>query len=214
MKTKTYNVDIELTEPCLATSPANRDLLSEYIADNAPTEEKKKEEIESIGEQIQKATTVFPVQDGKLFVWDYQLKGYLKEAIGILIELGEFKKLSKWTFKRAIDACVFVAPRRVFIMGKDGKPKSKPDGVVERPLRATTMQGDRVALARSEMVEAGSKLAFQIALLESTSTKSNFAEVDEAAIKACLDYGKLRGFSQWRNASYGRFLVKRFEVEK
>ena len=69
-------------------------------------------------------------------------------------------------------------------------------GICQRPLRAQTMQGERVALASSETVPAGSSMTFEIKML---------TDGHEKAVKEALDYGRFRGFGQWRNSGKGIF---------
>ena len=64
----------------------------------------------------------------------------------------------------------------------------------QRPLRASTAQGERVALANSETIPAGSTFTFTINLLD---------ESLEGAVRECLDYAELHGFFQWRNSGKG-----------
>lgn len=74
---------------------------------------------------------------------------------------------------------------------------NKPVGVLQRPLRASTAQGERVALASSEMIEAGAWCEFDIVMLN---------DEDEALVREWLDYGSLNGLGCWRNASHGAFI--------
>ena len=68
--------------------------------------------------------------------------------------------------------------------------------ICQRPLRGQTAQGERVALASSECIPAGASMVFSIRLL--------LPEHRNAVIEM-LDYGKLRGFGQWRTSGKGRF---------
>lgn len=70
-------------------------------------------------------------------------------------------------------------------------------GICERPLRAQTPMGERVALSISESIPAGSTLEFEV-LCMTDSMKELVME--------CLDYGALRGLGQWRNSGKGRYL--------
>jgi hypothetical protein len=97
-------------------------------------------------------------------------------------------------FRKVIDGLVFVFPRRIPISLNGGEIE-----ILERPLRAQTAQGERVALARSDCCPIGSKLEFQIHVLSG---------VRKTLLKEWLDYGAYRGLGQWRNASYGRFTYK------
>lgn len=66
----------------------------------------------------------------------------------------------------------------------------------ERPLRAQTPMGERVSIAKSESVPAGSTAEFEIQCLDPKL---------EDMVRECLDYGVLRGLGQWRNSGKGRF---------
>mgnify|MGYP007102740601 CR=1 FL=1 len=54
----------------------------------------------------------------------------------------------------------------------------------------------RVSIAKSETVPEGSTIEFEIICLDPAL---------EDAVVECLDYGALRGLSQWRNSGKGRF---------
>lgn len=75
-------------------------------------------------------------------------------------------------------------------------------GSCQRPLRAQTAQGERIAIANSETVPAGAYIDVEIVLLNSEY---------EAAVIEWLEYGALRGIGCWRNASKGRFEYKILE---
>ena len=90
-----------------------------------------------------------------------------------------------------IDGMIFPEPREIPINFTGSI------GDCQRPLRAETMQGPRVALAHSEIVPEGSTCEFTIQLLDETL---------EPVVRECLDYGKLRGLAQWRNSGKGRYV--------
>ena len=58
------------------------------------------------------------------------------------------------------------------------------------------MQGERVTLANSESIPAGSSVEFDIVLLEPK---------DREMVEEWLDYGSLNGIGQWRNSGKGAF---------
>jgi hypothetical protein len=147
---------------------------------------------------------VFAQDEKGLFLWDYHWKGYIKENIGAFCELGMFKKLSKWTFKRAVDQAIFVLPRRCYLT-RGGKHVVEPDGALQRPIRATTMQGDRVALANSEMVKPGTQTSIKVVLMASENAKSVWSELTPDVLKEVFARGQLSGHGQWRGGGYGRF---------
>lgn len=211
MKTETIKLLITFTEPLLGTASANPDIQAEFIASKAPTTEAATQEVAAIpvAEEVRKATTIFPKDELGLFLWDYQVRGFLKEAIGVLAELGDAPGLSKWTFKRAVDALVFVTPRACRLLTAGGGHITKADGTEQRPIRCSTMQGDRVAMASSERIAAGCKCQFSICLI--TGGEKAKLKIDRSLLIQALDYGSLRGLGQWRNGSFGRFTWKEIQ---
>lgn len=191
-------IKITLTEEMLGTACNNKDVHAEYVASRSADAKKSQEEIESLpaDELMDKAVTVFPRgDDGLPMLWDYQVKGFIKEAMGILIELDDKEikvgktKLSKWTFKRIVDNFIFVTPRKIGLGVEVGE-------LCTRPLRADTMKGERVSLASSETVPAGTSFVCEIKTLSPA--------LDDL-VKRCLDYGANKGLGQWRNSGKGRF---------
>ncbi len=95
-------------------------------------------------------------------------------------------------YKKVIDGLVFVTPRKIPLV----LPEGAEMGVLERPLRAQTARGERVALARSDTCPPGTTLEFTVTVL---------GKVTKVLLSEWLDYGALRGLGQWRNGGYGRF---------
>src|SRR2546425_5698585 len=114
MNAEILKVRLDFTEPVLGTCPGNPELHEEFIAsrvreDKGPRAEqaeqlmaeekqvmKQMSEEEKISEQVEKTSTVFARDDTGLFAFDYQLKGFLKEALRTQIDLG-YSKISRWT---------------------------------------------------------------------------------------------------------------------
>ena len=188
-------IRVTFDEDVLGTANANPDIHKEYIASNAPDAFTRKEEIEAIGadEVFEKSMTVFPRgKDGNPIAWDYQWKGYLKDAFKSLKKVPKSECGKIKAYKQEIDGLIFVSPRQIPIR----LPKGGEIGICQRPLRASTPMGERVALASSETVPAGSTMEFDIQLL---------LDSHEKAVIEALNYGRLRGFGQWRNSGAGRF---------
>lgn len=195
---KTLNIRIEFIEEALGLSASNTELYADFIASKAPTAEKMKEEIEAVGVDgvIEKNTTVFPRdENGDLFFWDYQIKGFFKDACGMLRKASGSKCSKIKAFKKEIDGLLFPQPRKIKINPPLGKTVLEVSDC-QRPLRASTPQGERVAIAISETVPEGAYLDLSITIL-----KDDLVDM----VKECLDYGQLRGLSQWRNSGKGRF---------
>ena len=204
--TKTeIKVRLTFTMPVLGSLPGNKELLKTYVAGQAPTLAMAEEEIASVQDQIEKGTTVFAKDETSVWLWNYQVMGFIKNAIGTLIELGDITALSKWQYKKAVDSFVQVHPRRVCFRNPDGSAVTQVGAAVERPLRAEPMQGDRVAIARSESVPEGCSIEFSVRLLQGSNEKSKTAVLTPDNIRAALDYGAFKGIGQWRGAGYGQF---------
>lgn len=188
-------IRITLTEPMLGTSSADPELHSTYIASKAEDPKKADEEVETIKAQEEsldeKGCTVFPkAENGNPFLWDYQVKGFFKDACQMLRKVKNSKSEKIKAYKKEIDGLIFPSPRKIMIN------MSGPMGECQRPLRAQTMQGERIALSTSEQVPAGSTMDLDIVYLND-SLKDVIVE--------WLDYGMLRGLGQWRNSGMGRF---------
>ena len=200
---ETMHVKLNFLESVLGTAPNNEDIYRDFIGSKAPDASTVEDEVAALGvdEVAEKGMTVFPRnKDGQPILWDYQVKGFFKDACGMLSRVGgkgedgkkkKVNESSKMTaYKKIIDGLIFVEPRQI-VFKYDGEI-----GVCQRPLRAQTMQGERVALAMSEEIPAGATIEFDILMLS--------PELRPAVIE-WLDYGRLRGIGQWRNSGRGKF---------
>lgn len=148
-----------------------------------------------------KGMTVFPRnENGEPVLYDYQVKGFFKDSCGMLSRIGGKTEAGKkkavnesgkiTAYKKVIDGLIFVQPRMIPIhfTGNIGE--------CQRPLRAQTAQGERVSLANSEEIPAGSTCEFEVLCMD---------DAHEKAVLEWLEYGQLRGIGQWRNSGKGRF---------
>lgn len=177
MKTKILKVKITFLEPVLGTWPSNQNVARDFIASKSPDAATIEDEVAALGADAvaDKGMTVFPRnENGEPVLYDYQIKGFFKDSCGMLARVGGKTETGK---KRAVN-------------------ESGKIGDCQRPLRAQTAQGERVSLANSEEIPAGSTCEFEILLMD---------ESLENAVLEWLDYGVLRGIGQWRNSGKGRF---------
>lgn len=203
MKTKILKVKITFLESVLGTWPSNQNVARDFIASKSPDAATIEDEVAALGADAvaDKGMTVFPRnENGEPVLYDYQIKGFFKDSCGMLARVGgktetgkkravnESGKIS--AYKKVIDGLIFPQPRMIPIK-VNGKI-----GDCQRPLRAQTAQGERVSLANSEEIPAGSTCEFEILLMD---------ESLENAVLEWLDYGVLRGIGQWRNSGKGRF---------
>lgn len=171
-------------EALLGTASNNKALHSEFIASHAPDAPSREEEIAAVGvdEVIEKGTTVFSRdEDGRPILWDYQIKGFFKDACGVLRKVKGTKSSKIKAYKKEIDGLIFVQERQILVQ------TAEEFGSCQRSLRANTPQGERVSLASSEEIAAGAVLEFSVLVM---------ADELMPAVKEWLSYGKLRGLGQ------------------
>lgn len=201
-----YKVTLTFTEPLLGAVPKDKDIYASYIATRAAKrddlspeqlEDVMDEEINSVEHLEEKGWTGFHTLNGP-FLYEYVLKGFFKDACGMLRRVPGTRSKKITAYKKIIDGLVFVHPRRIYLDLSDDL------FVIERPLRGQTAQGERVALARSDAAPAGTMIEFTVSVL---------GQVIREDLEEWLDYGSLRGLGAWRNASWGRFEYKIEEIE-
>ncbi len=188
------HVKLTFTDDLLGTSSGNPELHREFIASKAPGAAKMEEEVASLGVEAveEKSMTVFPkMADGTPYLWDYQIRGFFKEICGAMRGIPGTKSSKVKAYKKKVDNTIFVEPREIPL---DLHGMKIAD--CQRPLRASTMQGERIALANSEVCPQGTTCEFDVLCM-----------VDEDAdmLREWLEYGKYKGIGQWRNSGKGRF---------
>ena len=190
---KEIKVKLTFTEPVLGTCPGDPDIYRAFVASNSPDAATMEDEVAAIGVDgvVEKGKTIFPkLDDGTPFFYDYQIKGFFKDTCGGLRKVKGTTSSGIKAFKKEIDKLIFVEPRTIPILF-DGEM-----GECCRPLRAQTMQGERVSLALSEQIPAGATCEFTVVCLCDDHAK---------AVREWLDYGRFSGIGQWRNSGKGRF---------
>lgn len=190
---KEIKVKLTFIEPILGTSPANDEVYREFIGSKAPDAASVEDEVAALGADAvaEKGMTVFPrTEGGTPFLYDYQVKGFFKDTCGGLRKVKGTESSKIKAYKKEIDKLVFPEPRCI---------PFQFDGEItecQRPLRAQTMQGERVSLAMSEQIPAGATVEFTVVCL---------CDDHEKAVREWLDYGRWSGIGQWRNSGKGRF---------
>lgn len=190
---KTIYAKINFFESVLGMAPANENVYRDFIGSKASDAASVEEEIDALGvdNYTEKQMTIFPkTEDGNPFVWDYQIKGFFKDSCGALRKIKGTESSKIKAYKKEIDKLIFPEPRKI-LFENYGTMKE-----CQRPLRAQTMQGERVTLAISEEIEAGASLTFSVVC---------FSDESANLVREWLDYGKFGGFGQWRNSGKGRF---------
>ena len=198
-------IKITFTEPLLGTLSGNKEIAEDFIISKHPEGQSEEESEKHLDEELEKSSTIFARDGDKLMLWDYQFKGFFKEACEQMIYSGtmtqeELKKyrLTPYLYKKTIDKQIFVNPRKIYLELPEG---ATPE-FIERPLRGQTMKGERICLARSESVPPGTKIRIDVSCLNKNLEKF---------IVQWLNYGALLGMGQWRTSGCGRFSYKIIE---
>lgn len=210
---KEMKVRITFIKPVLGTKPSDPEIHSHYVASKAPNAKSMEREIADLGVEAveERGKTIFlKMEDGTPYLEAYQMRGFFKEACRMLQQVPgtlSSKKNPRGTayafssYKTKIDGLIFVyGPLKYddevmpLIMPIDLDLTATDN---QRPLRAQTPQGERVALAHSEEVPAGTYFECTIQCLNDEHMK---------LVREWLDYGRLKGMCQWRNSGKGRFI--------
>jgi len=133
------------------------------------------------------------ILDGKQLC--YQIRGFFKEICGAMKAISGTKSSKIKAHKKKIDNTIFVEPREIPLDLHGMKMAN-----CQRPLRASTALGERIALANSEVCPEGTSCEFEVLCM---------VDEDAAMLLEWLEYGKYKGIGQWRNSGKGRFT---FEV--
>lgn len=196
-------------EPLLGSQPANPEVRSAFIASKAPEQHLRDEEEAMFDPDAarDKGLTVFMrnPKTGAVALMDYAVKGMIKANVAALEAENKIKQGSAKAGKY-----VFVSPRVVDLLDDNNEPIKTCADDLERPLRAKTMKGDRVALTSSEQVLPPWRIEFEIRLVPNNGTEKS-KSVTWESIEDALDYGEFNGLGQWHNGGYGRFVWERID---
>lgn len=109
-------VRLTLLEEALGMTPGDPEIYGNWIASKAPEPENGAEEVGVIEgmDAVEDATTCFPrTEDGVPFCWDYQIKGFFKDACSSLRRVPGTRSSKLTAFKKVIDGTVFVEQRKI-----------------------------------------------------------------------------------------------------
>lgn len=208
MKVDTMKVKLTGISPILGSISMDKEIYTNFIAAKAKSiEEKKSAEkmVENVEDVEEKITGFYRDPDTEeIILMGYEFKGFLKGAAKALKD-----QLKLGTPASKIDNYVFITEEYVPIL-VNGESTTKPDGYCERSLRCDTMQGPRTSLAKSEKIEKGWEATFTISVVANSGTAKS-VKVDIPLVEELLDYGRLKGLLQWRNAGYGSFTWERVD---
>lgn len=201
MELNTLHVRLTFTNAVLGTASGNPELHKTYIASKASDAPSRQEEVDALGVETveRKEKNIFSVDaDGTPILWDYQVRGFMKSACSALRTIKGTKSQKVKAYKKAIDL-------RMGVFGSASdltcrKLRLHPIGKMtdcERSLRAQTAMGERIAIACSESLPAGTWFECWIKYLDPG---------DADWIREMLDYGQMNGIGGWRNSGKGSFV--------
>ena len=198
-----FRLRVEFTEPVLGSQPG-KNVAEEYLLAKARAQNpglNTDDEAESLTEDeaLEKGTTVFHKHpEGRYLLFNYQQKGFVKEVARIFNGHQGVKNM-----RNKVANLLWVHPRRIYL----NLPEGAEVDYLERPLRAETAQGPRVALARSEMLPAGTWFECYLRVYKSDLT--------EELLRDLLSFGRDQGLGQWRSSGiYGTFRYTLTALEK
>lgn len=192
---KELKVKLTFLESILGTQTGDKDVYRSFIGSKAPDARTIEDEVEAVGqdEVIDKAKTWFPrTEDGRPFIYDYWLRGFFKSACSALRSIKDTKSSKVKAYKKKVDLNIFIKDRKNIIEDYNLEDITE----CQRPLRCSTMQGERVSIAISEEIPAGATVTFIIQCLD---------DGDIPLVKEWLDFGQFNGLGQWRNSGHGKF---------
>ncbi len=189
-----YQCTLRFTEPLLGTTPKDREVYQTYIQGKAADlgDNDAAQELATVENVEQKGWTGFHTMQTGPILYDYVIKGFLKRACQSSRMMEDTRSGKLTSYRDKITNLVFVFPRQIPLI----LPAGEGLGILERPLRAETAQGPRVALARSDTCPVGTELRFEIHVL---------GTITETHLREWLDFGQYYGLGQWRSGGYGRF---------
>jgi hypothetical protein len=201
MENNAMRVRLTLIDEILGTAAADPKIHETYIASKAPDAKNIEEEVAAIGAEAvteEKKTIFSRDPEGNPVMWGYQIRGFFKSACSALRTISDTRSSKVKAYKKTIDLRIMVYPDIDDIGSRMIPINVAGDmGDCQRPLRASTAQGDRVALANSESIPKGSTLEFWVYMLDPK---------DKPLVEEWLDYGKFNGLGQWRNSGKGAFV--------
>ena len=181
-------------------------LTREEVSQLFSGDEKLKSLRESLGGfDTQGVTVFFRDKNGKPCLGNHMIKGFLKaagEAFARTLPTKNGTMLHSATYTSAIiNQHVTVTPDFLVASKDIERTKDKKPKYLQRSLRVQTAQGQRVTLAKSEVLPAGTEFTFTVKVMDgSPFTKE--------VLEQLLSYGEMVGLGQWRGSGgKGQFQV-------
>jgi hypothetical protein len=181
-------------------------LTKEEVSQLFSGDEKLKSLRESLGGfDTQGVTVFFRDKNGKPCIGNHMPKGFLKsagEAFARTLPTKNGTMLHSQTYTSAIiNQHVAITPEFITASNDIERTEDKKPKYLQRSLRVQTAQGQRVTLAKSEVLPVGTTFTFTVKVLEGSPFTREILE-------QLLSYGAHAGLGQWRNSGMkGQFEV-------
>ena len=228
-----YSITICFLNDILGSAPANKQFYEKYLLSKllkeidktkkkiakAKTEEERRilqDLLENLEAEVAEIPEVEDNEDSRLTVFyranyedflvpvirGHQILGFFKHGMNAFKDVFGVKNP-----REKVSRYVRVRPFNIFIYEKELSPENlvdDVDGILERPLRALTPQGERISVVKSEFIKSNQDkiIQFEVILFKNKDITFDMLET------LMREYGKFNGISQWRNTGfYGSFEV-------
>jgi hypothetical protein len=214
MKMEIYEVQIKFLREILGSLP-NKEVFEKFLAPKALEEGVKKERIaeemdnlpsdEEIGAEDNSMSRFARTEKGP-FIYENVIMGFLKNSGDVLKT-----QLGIAALKSKIEDFVSIAPIKNYFTDANGNIISKVDELTKDRTKSINAKfGEKLSVLGSSEKISHANLKFYIMLIENKATKQSGAVTGDV-IQELLEYGRLKGLGQWRNAGYGSFEVTSFK---
>lgn len=203
MTPKQYAIRITTISELLGSVPLDAEIYTTYIASKAPAAAQANgsaaaevDTLDAYEALDMKGRTGFRRDEqGRPLLMDYVVKGFLKEAWQAMRQVPGSEASKLKAGKSKIDGLVFVEPRYIVLNVPGGR---NTETINERPLKADTPRGPRVALAASEQLPKGTWCDVRLVVLAPQI-------ITEELLRELFAYGQWLGLGQWRGGGHGKF---------
>lgn len=201
-----YTFEITFTRELLGSVPSDPDVYRNFVASKGAEDGVEPEDLEEEIADVPEAGgesgwTGFLTDGNGAYLSDHVVIGFMKAAAKALRRIKGTESSKVRAYRQVLNDLVHVKEEKIYLELPDG------EGFDElcRSLRASTPQGDRVALACSQTAPRGTKIRFTLQIV---SGNESSPAVSQTWLEEIFDYGAFLGFGQWRNAGHGRFEYK------
>lgn len=221
-----YRITLEFCTPCIGGTPNAKNLIKGWLgtkniaANEAELDAIVNATVADLGGKVEEKAsamwTVFKRNEQGIYIEGRQVKAMFKESANILRDMlmkaeGKGSKRvkgeerSRFTnLKARVAERLFVVEDQIYFTRDTADQKNwkllESDGSEERPIHVMTAQGERTALKRTDFVNAGTQIIFDVKHL-------NDGVVDKEMIEVFLEHSCENGLGADRSQGYGKFKV-------